>query len=120
VRRSQLTRSPYQAARRTIGISGDGNNNSGRNANVARDEALAKGVTINGLVILTEQPLSFSADHTNPPGGPKITTETMWLAAQGPSSWSPRTSIRSGRRSSTSSLQKSRPTHTRSKRSSVE
>jgi hypothetical protein len=38
-------------------------------ASVARDEALAKGVTINGLVILTEQPLSFSAEHTNPPGG---------------------------------------------------
>jgi len=66
---AQLARSPYQAARRTIDISGDGNNNSGRDASVARDEALAKGVTINGLVILTEQPLSFSAEHTNPPGG---------------------------------------------------
>jgi hypothetical protein len=60
---------PYRAARRTIDISGDGTNNSGRDASVARDEALAKGVTINGLVILTEQPLSFSAEHTNPPGG---------------------------------------------------
>jgi Protein of unknown function (DUF1194) len=66
---AQLARSPYQAARRTIDISGDGNNNAGRDASVARDEALAKGVTINGLVILTEQPLSFSAEHTNPPGG---------------------------------------------------
>src|SRR6266849_63224 len=66
---AQLARSPYRAARRTIDISGDGNNNSGRDASVARDEALAKGVTINGLVILTEQPLSFSAEHTNPPGG---------------------------------------------------
>src|SRR5437899_4115436 len=63
---AQLARAPYQAARRTIDISGDGNNNSGRDASVARDEALAKGVTINGLVILTEQPLSFSAEHTNP------------------------------------------------------
>ncbi len=35
----------------------------------ARDEALAHSVTINGLVILTEQPLSWNADHTNPPGG---------------------------------------------------
>ena len=66
---AQLARSPYRAARRTIDISGDGNNNSGRDASGARDEALAKGVTINGLVILTEQPLSFSAEHTNPPGG---------------------------------------------------
>jgi uncharacterized protein DUF1194 len=66
---AQLARSPYQSARHTIDISGDGNNNSGRDANVARDEALAKGVTINGLVILTEQSLSFGADHTSPPGG---------------------------------------------------
>src|SRR5215470_15702338 len=66
---AQLARSPYQAAKRTIDISGDGNNNSGRDASVARDEALAKGVTINGLVILTEQSLPFGADHTNPPGG---------------------------------------------------
>src|SRR6266852_6773642 len=66
---AQLARSPYRAARRTIDISGDGTNKSGRDASVARDEALAQGVTINGLVILTEQPLSFSAEHTNPPGG---------------------------------------------------
>src|ERR1700693_1952863 len=66
---AQLARSPYDAARRAIDISGDGNNNSGRDVTVARDEALAKGVTINGLVILTEQAPSFDADHTNPPGG---------------------------------------------------
>jgi len=35
----------------------------------ARDEALAKGVTINGLVILSERPMLWNADHTNPPGG---------------------------------------------------
>ena len=66
---AQLARSPYHAARRTIDISGDGNNNSGRDVTVARDEALAKGVTINGLVILTENPSYFSTDHTNPAGG---------------------------------------------------
>ena len=66
---AQLARSPYHAARRTIDISGDGNNNSGRDVTVARDEALAKGVTINGLVILTENPSYFGADHTNPLGG---------------------------------------------------
>ena len=66
---AQLEHAPFQAARRTIDVSGDGTNNSGRDVTAARDEALAQGVTINGLVILTEQPLSWNADHTNPPGG---------------------------------------------------
>jgi hypothetical protein len=66
---AQFERAPFEARRRTIDVSGDGTNNSGRDANVARDEAVAKGVTINGLVILTEQPLSWNAEHTNPAGG---------------------------------------------------
>jgi hypothetical protein len=66
---AQLERAPFQATRRTIDVSGDGTNNSGRDVTAARDEALAQGVTINGLVILSEQPLSWNADHTNPPGG---------------------------------------------------
>ena len=64
-----LARSPYQAARRTIDVSGDGTNNSGRDVTFARDEALAAGVTINGLVILSERPLAWNPEHTNPPGG---------------------------------------------------
>ena len=66
---AQLDRSPYRANRRTIDVSGDGTNNFGRDVAGARDEALAKGVTINGLVILSERPMSWNADHTNPPGG---------------------------------------------------
>ena len=66
---AQLERAPFQSARRTIDVSGDGTNNSGRDVTEARDEALGKGVTINGLVILSETPLSWNADHTNPPGG---------------------------------------------------
>jgi hypothetical protein len=66
---NQLARAPYESARRTIDVSGDGTNNSGRDAAVARDEALAQGVTINGLVILSETPLAWNPDHTNPPGG---------------------------------------------------
>jgi hypothetical protein len=66
---AQLERSPYEAARRTIDVSGDGTNNAGRDVKLARDEALAKGVAINGLVILSEHPLSWNAEHTNPPGG---------------------------------------------------
>ena len=36
---------------------------------MARDDAVAKGVTINGLVIFSDNPLSWNPDHTNPPGG---------------------------------------------------
>ena len=64
-----LERAPFEAPRRTIDVSGDGTNNSGREVTAARDEALAKGVTINGLVILSERPLAWNPEHTNPPGG---------------------------------------------------
>jgi hypothetical protein len=64
-----LARAPYEAPRRTIDVSGDGTNNSGRDVALARDEALAKGVTINGLVILSERPMPWNPEHTNPPGG---------------------------------------------------
>jgi hypothetical protein len=66
---AQLARAPFQSSRHAIDVSGDGTNNSGRDVTDARDEALAKGVTINGLVILSERPMSWNADHTNPPGG---------------------------------------------------
>jgi len=65
----QLGRAPYAATRRAIDVSGDGTNNSGRDVRNARDEAVAKDVTINGLVILSERPLSWNPDHTHPPGG---------------------------------------------------
>jgi hypothetical protein len=65
----QLARAPYESARRTIDVSGDGTNNAGRDVAIARDEALAQGVTINGLVILSDTPLAWNPDHTNPPGG---------------------------------------------------
>jgi hypothetical protein len=64
-----LERAPYEAARRTIDVSGDGTNNSGRDVTFARDDALAKGITINGLVILSERPMAWNPEHTNPPGG---------------------------------------------------
>jgi hypothetical protein len=66
---TQLERAPYQAIRRTIDVAGDGTNNSGRDINSVRDEILAKGVTINGLVILSETPLPWNPEHTNPAGG---------------------------------------------------
>ncbi|HEX4408101.1 MAG TPA: DUF1194 domain-containing protein [Xanthobacteraceae bacterium] len=66
---SELTRAPFSAKRQTIDISGDGTNNAGRDVTALRDEAVGKGITINGLVILSENPLSWNPDHTNPPGG---------------------------------------------------
>ena len=66
---AQLARAPFQSTRRTIDVSGDGTNNAGRDVVAARDEVLAQGVTINGLVILSDTPLAWNPDHTNPPGG---------------------------------------------------
>jgi Protein of unknown function (DUF1194) len=65
----QFEHAPYESARRTIDISGDGTNNAGRDVRLARDEALAKGIVINGLVILSDRPVPWNAEHTNPPGG---------------------------------------------------
>jgi hypothetical protein len=64
-----LAHAPYQSPRRTIDVSGDGTNNSGRDVTLARDEAVAAGVTINGLVILSDRPMAWNPEHTNPPGG---------------------------------------------------
>src|SRR5258707_10809410 len=66
---AQLERAPFESARRTIDVSGDGTNNAGRDVRLARDEALAKGIVINGLVILSDRPVPWNAEHTNPPGG---------------------------------------------------
>ena len=55
--------------RRIIDISGDGTNKSGRLSTEARDQALAGGVTINGLAIINDRPNPGYAFHTQPPGG---------------------------------------------------
>ncbi len=52
---------PWEATRRVIDVSGDGTNNSGRPVTDAREEALATGLTINGLPIVN--------DRLNPWGG---------------------------------------------------
>ena len=66
---SQLASAPFDAARRTIDVSGDGTNNAGRDVRLARDDATAKGIVINGLVILSDRQVPWNAEHTNPPGG---------------------------------------------------
>jgi hypothetical protein len=73
---AQLESAPFEAVRRIIDIAGDGTNNAGRNVKLARDEAVAKGIIVNGLVILTED-RGVSEDradwnneqHMRPPGG---------------------------------------------------
>jgi hypothetical protein len=48
--------SPYREARRVVDVSGDGDNNDGRPVVRARDAAVARGIVINGLAIMTETP----------------------------------------------------------------
>ncbi|WP_451985496.1 DUF1194 domain-containing protein [Azospirillum endophyticum] len=46
----------FEGTRRVIDISGDGENNRGRPVEEARDAAVARGITINGLPILNDRP----------------------------------------------------------------
>ncbi len=55
--------------RRVIDVAGDGTNNAGREAAEARDDAVAAGITINGLAIINDHPISWSFAHVQPPGG---------------------------------------------------
>lgn len=54
-------RSPFTGGRKVIDVSGDGRNTSGRPPSLARDEAVAKGIVINGLPILAVE--SDLAEH---------------------------------------------------------
>jgi hypothetical protein len=66
---AHFAKSKWQANRHIIDVSGDGTNNSGRPVTEARDQAIASGITINGLAIINDRPnLGYSA-HTQPPGG---------------------------------------------------
>jgi len=56
---------PYRGLRRVIDISGDGPNNNGAPVTGARDEALAKGITINGLPIMVKEPSYSTMDIDN-------------------------------------------------------
>jgi hypothetical protein len=54
--------SPYHGLRRVIDISGDGPNNNGAPVTGARDAALHKGITINGLPIMVKEPSYSTMD----------------------------------------------------------
>jgi hypothetical protein len=64
-----LAETGMQATRRVIDVCGDGTNNAGRDAGDARDDALKAGVTINGLTIINDHPVSWTFAHVQPPGG---------------------------------------------------
>ena len=64
-----ITSSGYDAVRNVIDVCGDGTNNAGREVTEARDDALARGMVINGLAIINEHPASWTYAHVQPPGG---------------------------------------------------
>jgi Protein of unknown function (DUF1194) len=70
---AQLAADGVTATRRVIDVSGDGNSNSGRPVTDARNDAVAKGITINGLAIINEKTGgvtgTFLYSHTHPLGG---------------------------------------------------
>jgi hypothetical protein len=65
-----LARSGLVAERRVIDISGDGANNDGRPVTAARDDAVAAGITINGLPITEVEPDLAAYYRANVIGGP--------------------------------------------------
>lgn len=65
-----LGESPFGGGRQVIDVSGDGANNGGRPAVMARDEAVDRGVNINGLPILELEPDLEHHYRNNVIGGP--------------------------------------------------
>jgi hypothetical protein len=64
-----LAEDGFDTPRRVIDVCGDGTNNAGRDVNQARDDALHGGITINGLAIINDHPVSWTYAHVQPPGG---------------------------------------------------
>lgn len=64
-----LAEAPVETTRRVIDVAGDGTNNAGRDVTAARDDAVRGGITINGLSIINDNPVSYTFAHVQPPGG---------------------------------------------------
>ena len=64
-----LAESGFEAPRRMIDVCGDGTNNAGRDVTESRDDAVKAGITINGLAIINDHPVSWTYAHVQPPGG---------------------------------------------------
>lgn len=60
---------PDSNTRAVIDVAGDGTSNAGAPVTIARDRALAAGITINGLAIINDHPVSYTFAHVQPPGG---------------------------------------------------
>lgn len=64
-----LEASGYAAARQVIDVCGDGTSNAGMPVEAMRDRAVAAGITVNGLTIINDHPVSWTYAHVQPPGG---------------------------------------------------
>jgi hypothetical protein len=64
-----LAENEFDTPRRVIDVCGDGTNNAGREITAARDDALRASITINGLAIINDHPVSWTYAHVQPPGG---------------------------------------------------
>lgn len=94
----------FVGSRRVIDISGDGPNNSGRLVNLARDWAVASGITVNGLPVINDRPNRYGL-----PGLPDLDLYFENCVIGGPArstSW-PMTSTPLRRRSCASSSSRS-------------
>ncbi len=59
----------FGEARQVIDVAGDGTSNAGRPVTDARDAAVEGGITVNGLAIINDHPVSYTFAHVQPPGG---------------------------------------------------
>lgn len=66
---AQIASNGYDGRRKVIDVSGDGHTNQGWPDRPFRDAAVARGITINGLVILNEEPALAAYYHANVIGG---------------------------------------------------
>jgi hypothetical protein len=64
-----LAENGFETPRRVIDVCGDGTNNAGRDVTESRDDAVKAGITINGLAIINDHPVSWTYAHVQPPGG---------------------------------------------------
>jgi hypothetical protein len=64
-----LASAGFETQRRVIDVCGDGTSNNGPDVTAVRDTAVAGGITINGLTIVNDHPVSFLYAHVQPPGG---------------------------------------------------
>ena len=59
----------FGGARQVIDVVGGGPSNAGRPVVEARDAAVEGGITVNGLAIINDHPVSYTFAHVQPPGG---------------------------------------------------